>query len=120
LVVGLRGELVLGILTARVGVAASRGPPVDRHQPVPGVPLDEDGLVDAQAEHDRLIRRPRGPPCFRRAVAMVVADLNGCSGQLEFSLAAVGAGHRAVQHIPRIAPQVGCDVNAEPAARQLL
>jgi hypothetical protein len=30
----------------------------------------------------------------------MVAGLNGGSGQFEFSLAAVGVGHRAMQHIP--------------------
>src|SRR5215469_17815777 len=79
LLVRHRGTLALGIVTARPGIAAWLRPAVDGHQAVPGVPLDKDGLPDAQAEHDRLIRRPRRPPRLRLA-AMVVAGLHGRSG----------------------------------------
>jgi hypothetical protein len=36
-----------------------------------------------------------------------LAGLNSCSRQFEFTLAAVAVGHSAVQHVPRVTPQVG-------------
>ena len=79
---------------------------MDGHQTVFGVPFDEQCLLDAQAEDDRLVGWPGRLPRFGRAAVMVVAGLYGSSRQFEFTLAAVGGGHGAVQRVSRVLPQV--------------
>ena len=99
--------LVLRIVTAGLGIAASRRPPVDRHQAVLGVPVDEYCLLDAQ-ENALALSGGQADTMLGHAAAMILADLNDGSVQLELSLAAVGVGHGAVQRVPRVSPQVVC------------
>jgi hypothetical protein len=72
------------------------------------VPVDEYGLADVQGEHGCLVRGPGQPPGAGCRSAQVRASFGRRPMQLEFSLPTVGASYRAVQHIPRISPQVAC------------
>src|SRR5215813_11648221 len=96
-----------GIAAGAVAVAVLRSPVMDGHQAVLEVPFDEQRRRDAQHEHERLLRRVLGPPRAGGGAAEFWAGLDDGSVQLEFTLAAVGAGHDAVQYIARIAAQVG-------------
>ena len=63
---------------------------MDGHQTVPGVPVDEHCLRDAQQEDDGGVHGPGRPPHAGRCAANVPASLSSRSVELEFPFAGVG------------------------------
>src|SRR6266511_1414914 len=96
----------LWIAAPGFSVAELRRPSPDCHLAVFGVPADERRLVDVQREDRGGIGRSRCPPAFPAAVADLLVGLGGAAVELQFSLAAVGVGDRAVQHTTRIPQEV--------------
>jgi hypothetical protein len=102
----LAGVIRRALLPAALLPGSADGRVRQRRSRHGGVPFDEQRHRDAQHEYVRLLRVPR-PPGARCGGGECRACPNGGSVQLEFTLAGVWAGHRAVQHTARITAQVG-------------